>query len=118
MGRSFKVCMLLGAAFFATGCASTAKGITQSQLSKVAPSQTLKKEVPTGTVLAVVRYPAFVDDTASEAYYKAFGNTAIGGGLKSYNPDSPEVQALADSIILKSNYFALSLFKELSLIHI
>ena len=114
MGWSFKVCMLLGAAFFATGCASTAKGITQSQLSKVAPSQTLKKEVPTGTVLAVVRYPAFVDDTASEAYYKAFGNTAIGGGLKSYNPDSPEVQALADSIILKSNYFALSLFKELA----
>ncbi|NNC35815.1 MAG: hypothetical protein HKO02_00040 [Hyphomonadaceae bacterium] len=114
MGRQFSKLLLVGAACVVTGCASTAKGISQSSVMKSAKAEQLKKKATAGTVLAVVRYPAFVDSNAKDAYYKAFGRNAIGGRASSYDAGSPEVQALADSVVLKSNYFALSLFKELA----
>ena len=114
MGRQISKLLLVGAACVVTGCASTATGISQSSVMKSAKVEQLKAEAPAGTVLAVVRYPAFVDTKAQDAYYKAFGENAIGGRASSYSADSPEMQALADSVVLKSNYFALSLFKELA----
>jgi len=80
---------------------------------KLSSSQSLKVNAPKGTPLAVIRYPAFVDSSAEDAYYRAFSNSAI-GGRASRKGDAAEVNALADSIILKSNYFALSMFKELA----
>ena len=119
MGRHLKSvlmttigCLALGS--MATGCASTATGISQSSINKLSSSQSLKVSAPKGTPLAVIRYPAFVDSSAEEAYYNAFGRSTIGGSLSSKRPDAAEVNALADSIVLKSNYFALSMFKELA----
>ena len=114
MGRQFSKLLLVGATCVVTGCASTATGVSQSSITKTAKVEQLKTEASAGTVLAVVRYPAFVESKAQDAYYKAFGKSAIGGRVSSYSADSPEVQALADSVVLKSNYFALSLFKELA----
>jgi len=104
-------CVAIGS--LATGCASTAKGMSQSSVMKMSSAQSLKVKAPKGTPLAVIRYPAFVDSSAEDAYYRAFSNSAIGGKL-SKKEDAAEVNALADSIILKSNYFALSMFKELA----
>ena len=112
MVRTLTASLLLGATLIATGCASTATGISQSRLAKIAPSQSLNVDVPQGSVLAVVRYPAFVEDSASDAYYKAYSRSAIGGSLSTSSANRPDVQALGDSVILKSNYFALSLYKE------
>jgi len=119
MGRHLKTtfmttiaCLTVGA--MATGCASTATGISQSSISKLSSSQKLRVTAPKGTPLAVIRYPAFVESGAEDAYYRAFGSATIGGRLGSKRPDAAEVNALADSIILKSNYFALSMFKELA----
>ena len=119
MGRHLKstlmtsfACLALGT--MATGCASTATGISQSSVMKLSSSQNLKVSAPKGTPLAVIRYPAYVESSAEDAYYRAFGKTTIGGNLGSKRPDAAEVNALADSIILKSNYFALSMFKELA----
>jgi len=101
----------------ATGCASTAKGVASSSLSTMKiGSQKLQKEAPPGTILTVVRYPAFVNSKAKDSFYEAFGKTSIGGRVTtdpSVSSDAVEVQGLADSVILKSNYFALSLYKEL-----
>ena len=119
MGQHFRsllmtsmTCLAVGG--MATGCASTATGLSQSSVAKLSTSETLKVTVPKGTPLAVIRYPAFVEGSAEDAYYRAFANTEIGGKLGSKKPDAAEVNALADSIILKSNYFALSMFKELA----
>ena len=106
--------LLLGAALVVTGCASTATGLSQSKLSKVLPDQQLQTQVPQGTVLAVVRYPAFVEDAAADTYYKAYKASAIGGTPSDSTYVGPEIRALGDGIILKSNYFALSLYKELA----
>jgi hypothetical protein len=63
-------------------------------------------------VLAIVRYPAFVDSAAEVDFAKAFGENALGG--RSVVGDPVEVGALADSVVLKSNYFAMSLYRELA----
>jgi len=118
MGRHIKPLLLqsvalLGLATLATGCASTATGQSQSRLNSVS-SQQVSAEAPRGTVLAVVRYPAFIETAAQDKFYDAYGRKAIGGSISSYDAASPEVRAIADGMILKSNYYALSLFKELA----
>ncbi len=118
MGRLTKTFMLgaalLGTSALATGCATTAKGVSQSAVMKSSQTERLAKEVPPGTVMAVVRYPAHVDAAAEDAYYKAYGEKVIGGKWSKSRGDLAEMHALADSMILKSNYFALSLYKELA----
>ena len=105
---------MLGLGVLATGCASTATGVSQSKINSVSSAQTLSAQVSPGTVMAVVRYPAFVETAAQDKFYDAYGGKAIGGSISSYDASSPEVVAIADSMILKSNYYALSLFKELA----
>jgi len=114
MSRMIVKSLLLGAALTVTGCASTATGVSQSTLSSVLPDQTLKANVPEGTVLAVVRYPAYIEAEAADEFYKLYATSAIGGTPSGTRTASPEVRALGDGIILKSNYFALSLYKELA----
>ena len=105
---------MLGLGVLATGCASTATGVSQSKLNSISSAQTLSAQVSPGTVMAVVRYPAFIETAAQDKFYDAYGSKAIGGSISSYDASSPEVVAIADSMILKSNYYALSLFKELA----
>ncbi|MEP3889794.1 MAG: hypothetical protein ABJN69_04955 [Hellea sp.] len=114
MSRKFILTLLLGSSLCATGCATTAKGVSASAMKSTAVATPYRAAVPEGTTLAVVRYPAHVDTDAQDAFYKAFGQNAVGGQMSRYDATSPEVQGLADSIILKSNYFALSLYKELA----
>lgn len=114
MSRKFILTLMLGSSLCATGCATTAKGVSASSMKSSAVATPYRASVPEGTTLAVVRYPAHVDTDAQDAFYEAFGKNAVGGRMSRYNAASPEVQGLADSIILKSNYFALSLYKELA----
>jgi hypothetical protein len=96
-----------------TGCASTAKGVQASTFVATAgPDITLTQSAPKGTALAIVRYPAFIEDDAEADFAQAYSNRAIGGG--SGGSDAVETQALADSVILKSNFFAMSLYRELA----
>ena len=119
VGR-FAVAALASSAL--VGCASTAKGSKSSRFNDLSPvNVTLEQTAPPGTVLAVVRYPAYVDPDARTLYYDSFASRAIGerfdGRMRrkakkgDYDPDTI---AMADSVIIKSNYFALSLFKELA----
>ena len=82
--QSKKLCVaafLLTTTMLATGCASTATGAKQSAMVGASKAETLKKVVPAGGVLAVIRYPAVVETGAKEAYYTAFENSTIGGGV-------------------------------------
>jgi len=113
---SKKLCLsalCLSAAVLIPGCASTATGAKQSALVGISQTETLKSEAPDGSVFAIIRYPAVVETAAKDAYYKAFESSSI-GGRKGSGRDGAEIENIADSVIVKSNYFALSLFKEMA----
>jgi len=105
---------LLALGAVSTGCASTAKGVKSSVVNASVPSEKLRSDVPNGGVLAVIRYPAIVEDSARDAYHKAYAKRAIGGTTGRGVANTIETVAVADSTIVKSNYFALSLYKELA----
>jgi len=105
---------LLALGGLSTGCASTAKGIKSSVLTQSVPNEALKAEVPDGGVLAVIRYPAIVESNAKDAYHRAYAKRAIGGQTGKGVTNTIETVAVADSAVVKSNYFALSLYKELA----
>jgi len=104
--------VLLATTMLTVGCASTAKGAKQSAMVGLSKAETLKTQVPEGSVLAVIRYPAVVETSAKDAYYTAFESSPIGGS--GVSGDAVERQSIADSVIVKSNYFALSLYKEMA----
>jgi len=112
--RLFKV-LLLGTALVTAGCASSATGKKQSAFvsKKAVATQKLTAETPDGSILAVVRYPAVVDENARDEFRKAYMNSPVGGRLKEAIEDKAQAHNVIDSTIVKSNYFALSLYKEL-----
>ena len=112
MLKVFSASLLLSASLLVTSCAFTATGTSKSRFNKVTIPQTLSVTAPKGSAFAVIRYPASIDSSAESAFHMAFTSQAIGGGAP--RASSPELSALADSVIVKSNYFALSLFKELA----
>ncbi len=105
---------ILSAGVLASGCATTAKGSSQSALMTGSAMQQLKTQAPAGGLLAVIRYPAVVDSAAKDAYRDAYTSSPIGGKISPATADSVEAQNMADSAIVKSNYFALSLYKEMA----
>ena len=104
---------LLLVAMATSGCASKAKGLSQSAMVGLTQVESLQQEAPAGGILAVIRYPAVVETSAKDAYYSAFEDSVIGGS-SAKNGDAALRQGVADSVIVKSNYFALSLFKEMA----
>lgn len=94
-------------------CAATATGTKRSAMVDAVPYGGLTAEVPPGSALVVIRYPAMVESDAQNAYYNAYFDRPIGGRVGSDVGGSNEARNTADSLIVKSNYFALSLYKEL-----
>lgn len=93
------------------GCASTATGSSQSAMLVTPGLVTFEKVAPATDALVVIRYPAASEEAANEAYFNAFSSRAIGGTSAVGNTE--ESQQLAKSLLVKSNYFAMSLYKEL-----
>ena len=97
-----------------TGCASTAKGLKSSVVNQSVPTESLRADIPEGGVLAVIRYPAIVEADAKDTFHRAYAKYAIGGTPGRGVTNTIETVAVADSAVIKSNYFALSLYKELA----
>lgn len=92
------------------GCASTATGASQSVLLSPEMAAPMT-ELPRSGTLVVVRYPAMVEADAEDAYHQAYRRSAIGG--QANGVDYQDAAQVADSVLVKSSYFALSLYKEL-----
>ena len=105
---------LLALGAVTTGCASTAQGVKSSVVNSGVPTEALRGDVPDGGVLAVIRYPAIVEASAKDKYHRAYAKRAIGGQTGRGVTNTIETVAVADSSVVKSNYFALSLYKELA----
>lgn len=95
-----------------SGCASTATGSNRSAALMQAPAEPLRVKAPLGSVLTIIRYPAVVETSAHDAYIKAYLTTPMGAQVKNLDGNQ-DAETIADSIVVKSNYFALSLYKEL-----
>jgi hypothetical protein len=94
-----------------SGCASTATGQQTSSFAGT-PQVGLAQTAPRGTILAVVRYPAFVESDDEADFARAYAQNAIGG--REVDVGRADAEALANSVVLKSNYFAMSLYRELA----
>ena len=105
---------LLALSVAVTGCASTAKGVRSSVVTQSVPQEALRSDLPEGGVLAVIRYPAIVESDAKDVYHRAYAKRAIGGQSGKGVTNTIETVAVADAAVVKSNYFALSLYKELA----
>ena len=105
---------ILGLAALLAGCATSATGVKKSRINSVTAPQKLTKDVPAGTVMAVIRYPAYIEGAAEEKFLTLYANRTLGS--RSYSDDAglEETAAIADIVLQKSNYFALSIFKELA----
>lgn len=103
---------ILTAGAVLSGCASTATGLQTSSFTSAGPETQLTQVAPAGTVLAVVRYPAFIEADDEEAFSRAYVASAIGGSGADFDP--VDSRSLAQSMVLKSNYFAMSLYRELA----
>jgi hypothetical protein len=97
----------------ASGCASTATGLKQSVYQPKENLQLADGGQSQADANVIIRYPAIVDRNAEVAFFDAFAAHPIGGSIKETDPNSDRV---AESIIAKSNYFVMSLYRELQTI--
>ncbi len=114
MRRSVRLVLGTVALIGLGACAGTATGASKSALITTLPTTppTLQKSAPAGTTLVVLRYPAVVESDAEVTYRSNYLRTPIGGRANG-SIQSQDAQSIADGAIVKSNYFALSLYKEL-----
>ncbi len=96
-----------------SGCAGTARGIKSSVYVADESLSVVDVSRSHADAMVVIRYPAVVDEDAQAAYYAAFEQHPIGGSLKKKDRVRQESDRVAQSIIAKSNYFAMSLYREL-----
>jgi hypothetical protein len=61
----------------------------------------------------VIRYPAIIHADAQEPYFHAFSINAIGGEVPPENRTKKVTTRIAQSVIAKSNYYVMSLYREL-----
>jgi len=107
------VLMLLAAGLVLSGCAGTARGIKSSVYQHDEALAAVDVSESQADAMVVIRYPAVVDEDAFPAYYRSFEQHAIGGSLELDGRSRQETDRIAQSIIAKSNYFAMSLYREL-----
>lgn len=93
-----------------SACASTARGLKQSVYQPKENLQLADGGQSQADANVIIRYPAIVDRNAEVAFFDAFAEHPIGGSIKESDPNSDRV---AESIIAKSNYFVMSLYREL-----
>jgi hypothetical protein len=107
------VFFLLAVSLLLGGCAGTARGLKQSAYQNDASLSVVDLSRSQADAMVVIRYPAFVDENAANAYFRLFEHNVIGGSTKPEELVSGSVDRLAQAVIVKSNYYAMSIYREL-----
>lgn len=95
------------------GCAGTARGKAESTYD-YDPLFTVEDESRSpADAWVVVRYPAMIDSAADAAWKDAYANQVIGGRVRDDGWTSFDADAIAESVIAKSNFYAMSLYQAL-----
>jgi hypothetical protein len=95
-------------------CAGTARGIKSSVYQSDEPESEVATASEHGEAMVIIRYPVLVDPDAEESYYRSFAANNIGGEVSITHQHRKDSRHIARSIIAKSNYYAMSLYAELS----
>jgi len=111
--RLFALITLLAAVWLMSGCAGTARGLNSSVLKYDDKLSVVDSSKSRADVMVVIRYPAIVDEDAVRAYYRSFEQNAIGAKYQSDIQTRRDSENIAQSIIAKSSYYAMSLYREL-----
>jgi hypothetical protein len=112
--QGFVVCALLvAAALLLSGCAGTARGSRSSALQTDASVDLTDYSLSRADALVVIRYPAIIHADAEKPYFHAFSISAIGGEVPPENRTKKVTTRIAQSVIAKSNYYVMSLYREL-----
>ncbi len=111
--RLFALITLLAAVWLMSGCAGTARGLNSSVLKYDETLSVVDSSKSRADVMVVIRYPAIVDEDAVRAYYRSFEQNTIGAKYQSDIHTRRDSENIAQSIIAKSNYYAMSLYREL-----
>jgi hypothetical protein len=104
---------LLLASLMLSACAGTARGKNSSVFSYDQSLDITDNSKSTADAMVVIRYPAILDGDAVQAYYRAFEQNAIGAAYQSDAQTRRDSDQIAQSVIAKSNYYAMSLFEQL-----
>ena len=105
--------VLLATASLMSGCAGTAKGLKTSVLKHDESLSVVDNSLSRADAMVVIRYPAIVSEEAFRAYFRAFEQNVIGAKYTSSPQTRRDSENIAQSIIAKSNYYAMSLYREL-----
>jgi len=96
-----------------SGCAGTAKGRGTSVYSSLETEEVTSQDSSEASALVVIRYPAMIHAKAENLYVSSFAINAIGGEVPYGVYGNRQTARVAQSIIEKSSYFAMSLYHEL-----
>ncbi len=113
---SLLLILLVNAALI-SGCAGTAKGIDRSVYrSNAAPAPQAAADTTQSadsSALVVIRYPAMIHAEAESLYVSSYAVQSIGGVVPYTQYGKPQTERMAQSIIAKSSYYAMTLYQSL-----
>jgi len=110
------IIMLAVIAGIISGCAGTARGKDTSVYSSLKTEKVTSQETSEAAAMVVIRYPAMIHTNAENLYVSSFSINAIGGDVPYGVHGNRQTSRVAQSIIEKSSYFAMSLYRELKAI--
>ena len=96
-----------------SACAGTARGSKASVFQNYKQGEVIDYSLTKADALVVIRYPAIIHADAEESYFHAFSMNAIGGEVPPANRTKKVTTRIAQSVIAKSNYYVMSLYREL-----
>ena len=111
--RLLVIALLAISAGIISGCAGTASGRDTSVYSSVKAETVTDQQQSEASALIVIRYPAMIHADAENLYVSSFAINAIGGTVPYGVHGDRQTARIAQSIIEKSSYYAMSLYQEL-----
>lgn len=96
-----------------SGCAGTAKGRGASVYSTLERGVASTPEKSAASALVTIRYPAMIHANAENLYVSSFAINAIGGEVPYGVHGNRQTARVAQSVVEKSSYYAMSLYREL-----
>ncbi len=105
--------VLLFATVLISACAGTARGKKTSVYQHEENVSVTDYSLSKADAMIVIRYPAIIHADAEQSYFHAFSINAIGGEVPPANRTKKATTRIAKSVIAKSNYFVMTLYREL-----
>jgi len=110
--RFLVITLLIGLTGAISGCAGTAKGVETSVYSRLKPEPVAQQKSSNAAAMVVIRYPAMIHEYAENLFVSSFAINAIGGDVPLATAKA-QTSRIAQSLVEKSSYYAMSLYREL-----